>query len=63
MKATHTDYLHKRHLRVEQGGDVFCMAPSCSDYSKLFKSSLPVFGTKDTDKLLPRHSTTVTLGD
>lgn len=46
MKATHTDYLHPKHLRVEHdqkdgSGGVWCMAPSCSDYARLNKSSLP----------------------
>ena len=43
MKATHTDYLHPRHLRIEENGEVFCMSPSCSDYGRLAKASLPKF--------------------
>jgi hypothetical protein len=41
MRATHTDYKHPRHLRVEDNGQVYCMAPSCSDYARLAKASLP----------------------
>jgi hypothetical protein len=41
MRATHTDYKHPRHLRVEEGKNVWCMAPSCSEYAKLNKSNLP----------------------
>lgn len=56
MKATHTDYKHPKHLRVEMEGDVFCMSPSDSRYSALNKSSLPRFGAKESDFELPRHS-------
>lgn len=59
MRATHIDYLHPKHLRVEDKGDVFCMSPSCSDYARLAKPSLPKFGAKETDFDLPRHSSTV----
>ena len=45
MKATHTDYKHPRHLRVEQGGEVLCVAPSCSDYAKLNKAGVPAWPT------------------
>lgn len=44
MRATHTDYLHPRHLRVEGCGkpvDVLCVSPSSSDYAKLSRPSLP----------------------
>lgn len=41
MKATHTDYKHPRHLRIEEGDKVFCMAPSHSQYSRLARASLP----------------------
>lgn len=54
-KATHTDYMHPKLLRVVDGGqytgwskgsgwytgDACCMAPSHSQYSKLSKPSLP----------------------
>ncbi len=56
MKATHTDYKHPRHLRVEMDGDVFCMSPSHSRYSELAKKSLPKFGDNPKDDYLPRHS-------
>jgi hypothetical protein len=55
MKATHIDYQHSGHLRVEDGElhlayaigrglhyvRGFCMAPSCSDYAKLARKGLP----------------------
>lgn len=41
MKATHTNYKHPRHLRVEDGKDVWCVAPSASIYAKLNKPGLP----------------------
>lgn len=55
MKATHTDYLHPRHLRVEDGGrypvwgggdlsfvrTAVCVAPSASIYARLNKPDLP----------------------
>lgn len=44
MKATHTDYKHPRHLRVEDNGQVFCVAPSASIYGKLNKAGLPKYG-------------------
>ncbi len=40
MKATHTDYKHPRHLRVEDGPRVLCMAPSHSRYSDLNRKGL-----------------------
>lgn len=54
MKATHTDYLHPKHLRVEgcKGHkffdgpcqvDVLCMSPSCSLYAKLNRPNLPKY--------------------
>jgi hypothetical protein len=58
MKATHIDYLHPRHLRVEENGHVICMAPSCSDYGRLAKARLPKFGANASDFSLPRHSST-----
>lgn len=53
--ATHTDYLHPRHLRVPAPGipeawnatvgwytpDALCVAPSSADYAKLNKPGLP----------------------
>ena len=45
MKATHTDYMHPRHLRVvEDDGSVLCYAPSCSTYARLNKPNLPKWG-------------------
>ncbi len=46
MRATHTDYKHPRHLRVEHnekdGSEgVWCVSPSASIYSKLSKPNLP----------------------
>lgn len=57
MKATHRGYLHPNCIRVEDGqrynvwnagGGSFqrtavCMSPSCSDYQKLYKASLPIW--------------------
>lgn len=43
MKATHTDYKHPRHLRIEEGGKVYCMAPSHGQYAQLAKTNLPSF--------------------
>lgn len=53
-RATHTDYLHPRHLRVVTGEtyeawnlsgpyrvDALCVAPSASIYAKLNKPGLP----------------------
>jgi hypothetical protein len=61
-RATHIDYLHPRHLRVERDGEVFCMAPSCSRYAALARKGLPKFGADPADMLLPRHSSTWRLG-
>jgi hypothetical protein len=61
-EATHIDYQHPRHLRVEENGEVFCMAPSCSKYARLAKASLPKFGAKASDFSLPRHSSTFYAG-
>jgi hypothetical protein len=47
VKATHTDYKHPRHLRVDTGDKrvgvdgILCVSPSCSDYARLNKSGLP----------------------
>jgi len=46
MKATHTDYMHPKHLRVEHGekdgsGGVWCVSPSAALYAKLNKPNLP----------------------
>ncbi len=41
MRATHIDYKHPRHLRVEDGGRVLCVAPSASYYAKLAAAKLP----------------------
>lgn len=46
MKATHTDYKHPKHLRVEHderdaSGGVWCVSPSASIYDKLNRSGLP----------------------
>lgn len=60
MKATHREYLHPKHLRVEQGGDVYCVSPSSSDHARLWKQSLPVFGDRKSDLKLPRHSSSWT---
>ncbi len=43
MIATHTDYKHPKHLRVVDGGQVLCVAPSASIYAKLNKAGLPRF--------------------
>ena len=54
MKATHTDYKHPRHLRVEGckghsffdgpcAVDVLCVSPSSSLYDKLNRRWLPSF--------------------
>jgi hypothetical protein len=43
MKVTHTNYLHPRHLRAEENGDVWCIAPSHSKYTQLAKGNLPSF--------------------
>lgn len=54
MRATHTDYKHPRHLRVEgcKGvkffdgpceADVLCVSPSSGLYAKLNKPGLPSF--------------------
>lgn len=41
MKATHTDYKHPKHLRIEDGSTVLCMSPSHSQYAQLNRSNLP----------------------
>lgn len=42
MRATHTNYKHPRHLRVEDdGGAVLCMSPSASSYARLNRPGLP----------------------
>lgn len=46
MKATHTDYMHPRHLRVVEGDKVYSMAPSHSQYSRLSKGGVPKWGAK-----------------
>jgi hypothetical protein len=47
MKATHTDYKHPRHLRVEINDHrVLCVSPSASIYDKLNKSGLPKWDGK-----------------
>ncbi len=43
MKATHTDYQHPRHLRVEIDGKVLCVSPSSSLYAKLNRRGLPSY--------------------
>ncbi len=43
MRATHTDYKHPKHLRVEDGARVLCMSPSHSQYGELSKRKLPVW--------------------
>ncbi len=40
MKATHTDYKHPKHLRVEDGKNVWCVAPSADLYKKLNRPNL-----------------------
>lgn len=58
MKATHTDYIHPRHLRVEgclgypffDGPckvDVLCVSPSASLYAKLYRTDLPSMMKQD----------------
>jgi hypothetical protein len=58
MKVTHTNYLHPRHLRAEENGDVWCIAPSHSKYTQLAKGNLPSFGSNASDFNLPMHSST-----
>lgn len=55
MRATHTDYLHPGHLRVETGlrykawnaaaghfeRTAVCMAPSANGYARLNRKGLP----------------------
>lgn len=67
MKATHTDYMHPKHLRVETGGKhnawsirngwhgkaAFCMAPSHSQYTRLNRPGLPSFSAKPTPEAMP----------
>jgi hypothetical protein len=53
MRATHIDYLHPLHLRVELEGRVLCVSPSVSYYAALAKKPLPKFGANPADyKLL-----------
>lgn len=40
MRATHTDYKHPKHLRVEDGDRVLCVSPSASTYAKLNRPGL-----------------------
>lgn len=61
MKATHTDYMHPNHLRVEMDGDVCCMAPSHSCYAKLSAKKLPSFGSSFADRFLPRHKSCMSM--
>ncbi len=66
MRATHTDYLHPGHLRVETGQrykafnvgngnferTAVCMAPSASEYARLNRKGLPKWkGGKVVDGL------------
>jgi hypothetical protein len=57
MKATHTDYLHPRHLRVEgclghrffDGPckvDVLCVSPSSALHAQLNRSNLKSWSSK-----------------
>jgi len=51
VRATHTDYKHPRHLRVEHNerdgsNGVWCMAPSAAVYARLNRSGLPVWKGK-----------------
>jgi hypothetical protein len=46
MRATHIDFKHPNHLRVEHNerdgsGGVWCVAPSSSIYAKLKRAGLP----------------------
>lgn len=55
MKATHQDYKHPQHIRVETGErfkawsigkgwsevSSVCMAPSASEYDRLYSPKLP----------------------
>jgi len=57
LRATHINYLHPKHLRVEDGEqhlgwnaakgfhmvEAVCVAPSCSSYEKLNKPGLPTY--------------------
>lgn len=45
MKATHTDYKHPKHLRVEDGKRVLCVSPSASVYAALNRKGLPSWPT------------------
>ena len=62
QRATHTNYLHLRHLRVEEAGEVFCVSPSYSKYEQLVKKSLPDWLQLTPGEIakLPRHSSTFT---
>ena len=62
MKATHTNYMHPKHLRVETGEkhlrwslgggfemtNAMCLSPSHSEYARLNKPGLPSFTKRDT---------------
>ncbi len=57
MRATHRDYLHPGHLRVEDGRrypafnqrdgsferTALCVSPSSNDYARINKPNLPVW--------------------
>jgi len=41
MIATHIDYKHPRHLRVVEGKEVWCVAPTANLYRRAYRSGLP----------------------
>jgi hypothetical protein len=50
MKATHTDYMHPKHLRVEgckgyagSSVDVLCVAPNSDLYKRMYRPGLPSY--------------------
>jgi hypothetical protein len=59
MRATHTDYLHPRHSRVETGqtyaawnivqghfkADALCLSPNSALYARLNRKGLPKYSS------------------
>ena len=43
MKATHINYKHPGHIRLEAGHKVLCVSPSSKDYKSLFNKNLKDF--------------------
>lgn len=41
MRATHTNYQHPGHLRVEDRADILCVSPFTQSYAGLNRPSLP----------------------